>query len=252
MMRKERYLSGIVTAIDSCAQPQPTRTIICGDAFDFLQKPLPSHAALITSLPDISEVPGLDNWQQWFIDAAIACCRAVADESVAIFYQTDIKRAGVWVDKSYLVMRAAEAAGAALLWHKIVCRVAPGTTTFGRPAYSHMLSVSRKLRVSPAHATPDVLPELGHMPWVRAMGQAACTAAVTFARIHAHATTIVDPFCGYGTVLAVANDMGLDGIGVELSRRRAKKAQRLQLGTSWRHAPELGTDASGGEARAKP
>jgi tRNA G10 N-methylase Trm11 len=38
---------------------------------------------------------------------------------------------------------------------------------------------------------------------------------------------VVDPFCGLGTILAVANEHGLDAIGVELSSKRARKARRL-------------------------
>jgi tRNA G10 N-methylase Trm11 len=38
---------------------------------------------------------------------------------------------------------------------------------------------------------------------------------------------VVDPFCGHGTILAVANEHGLDAVGVELSAKRARKARRL-------------------------
>jgi tRNA G10 N-methylase Trm11 len=40
------------------------------------------------------------------------------------------------------------------------------------------------------------------------------------------ARVVVDPFCGFGSILAAANAHGLDAIGVELSRRRAAKARR--------------------------
>jgi uridine kinase len=46
---------------------------------------------------------------------------------------------------------------------------------------------------------------------------------------HTTARTVVDPFCGVGTMLAAANEVGLDAIGVELSRRRAAKARKLVL-----------------------
>jgi tRNA G10 N-methylase Trm11 len=39
----------------------------------------------------------------------------------------------------------------------------------------------------------------------------------------------VDPFCGLGTVLAVANAMGLDGVGVEIVQKRARRARGLEL-----------------------
>ena len=41
--------------------------------------------------------------------------------------------------------------------------------------------------------------------------------------------TIVDPFCGFGTVLAVANQLGLDSVGVDLSARMCRKARGLAL-----------------------
>ena len=41
---------------------------------------------------------------------------------------------------------------------------------------------------------------------------------------------IIDPFCGVGTVLAVANRLGLPAIGVERSVRRCALARDLSVG----------------------
>jgi hypothetical protein len=38
---------------------------------------------------------------------------------------------------------------------------------------------------------------------------------------------VVDPFCGRGSVLAVANDLGLHAIGVDWSPKRCRYAQQL-------------------------
>lgn len=204
-----------------------TRTVHHGDGVAFLRDPLPEHAAIITSLPDHSELTlGVEGWRTWFVDTVALACRAVADHGVAIFYQTDVKHDGRWIDKGHLVHLGADAAGSHLLWHKVICRVAPDSTTFGRPAYAHMLCVSREARLPPGSSTPDVLGGLGDMTWSRAMGTRACEAAVTFVA-SIGARVVVDPFCGMGSVLAVANAAGLDAIGVELSRRRAAKARRL-------------------------
>ncbi len=75
-----------------------------------------------------------------------------------------------------------------------------------------------------------MLPGLGAMPWPRAMGTAACEAVVRFLLSDTACRTVVDPFCGLGTLLAVANAAGLDAVGVELSRRRADRAGRLAPG----------------------
>lgn len=208
--------------------PAPSRVVHHGDGLELLRRGrLPDDHAIITSLPDHSELPalGFDGWRTWFSDTVALACNALADDAVAIFYQTDVKHDGRWVDKGYLVMRGLDAASSHLLWHKIVCRVPPGTTTFGRPAYAHMICASRSRRLSPRASTPDVLPALGAMSWSRAMGGAACEVAIRFAR-SIGVRTVVDPFCGLGSILAAANAHGLDAIGVELSRRRAAGARK--------------------------
>ncbi len=203
------------------------------DAIAWLSaRPVLEGASVVTSLPDVSELPGLDldGWKAWFRETAALCVDRCPREGVAIFYQTDVKRAGTWVDKGYLVQRGAEDAGAALLFHKIVCRKPPGTITHGRPAYSHLLAFSRGVRNDLSKATADVLPDAGEMTWTRAMGAEACRAACRFVLACTTTRTVVDPFCGKGTVLAAANELGLDAIGVELSRRRARQARTLTLG----------------------
>jgi DNA methylase len=213
-------------------RPEAQRTVECADALAWLsRREVLRGSSVITSLPDVSEFPALSlaEWKQWFIRSAAQVMEKVPPEGVAIFYQTDVKKAGTWVDKGYLISKAAEEAGCELLWHKVVCRRAPGTVTFGRPAYSHLLCFSRGVRVDLGRATPDVLPEAGEVTWTRGMGVQACLAACRFILEHTPTRTVVDPFCGHGTVLAVANALGLEAVGVELSRKRAKKARALRV-----------------------
>jgi len=208
------------------------RTVHHGDGVAWLQAAkLTTEHAIVTSMPDHSELPqlGVDGWKQWFTTTAELACRQVTDEAVTIFFQTDVKHDGRWIDKGYLVSVGAERAGSHLLWHKVVCRATPGTVGFGRPAYAHLLCFSRGLRLKPAQSSADVLPALGEMPWSRAMGVDVCRAVARFLLKHTACRTVVDPFCGVGTMLAVANEEGLSAIGVELSRRRASKARNFQL-----------------------
>jgi hypothetical protein len=210
----------------------PTRVVHETDGVAWLaQATLPATHAIVTSLPDHSEVPamGFAGWRTWFVDTAALACRQVADDAVVVFYQTDVKHDGRWIDKGFLVSLGAERAGSSLLWHRIVCRVPAGLVTFGRPAYAHMLCFSRSLRLAPGQAAADVLPQLGAMTWARAMGMDACDAIARFVLAHTACRTIVDPFCGVGTMLAVANAHGLDAVGVELSPRRARRARQLTL-----------------------
>lgn len=187
--------------------------------------------AIVTSMPDSSEIPalGFAGWRAWFSDTAEVICRSLTDDDVAIFYQTDVKLDGRWVDKGFLVSLGAERAGSSCLWHKVICRAPAGITTFGRPAYAHLLCFSRNARLEKAQSFADVLPRLGDMTWARAMGLEACDAIASFLLKHTNTRTVVDPFCGVGTMLAVANENGLDAIGVELSAKRAEKARELTL-----------------------
>jgi hypothetical protein len=187
----------------------------------------------VTSLPDVSEVGlALPVWRQWFLEAVRLVVECVPAESAALFFQSDIKRDGVWIDKGALVTRAAEDAGAQILFHKIVCRRPPGMLTMGRPGYTHLIAVSRAMRCPEVLPIPDIIIEAGRQPWVRAMGIRAAGHAVRFARDQVRATTILDPFCGVGTVLAVANALGLDTIGVEKSAKRAEQSRQISIGVN--------------------
>jgi len=208
------------------------RTVHTGDGVAWLRAAeLAPDCAVVTSMPDHSEVPalGVDGWKRWFVDTATIACSRVADDAVAIFFQSDVKHDGRWIDKGHLVHAGADAAGSHLLFHKVVCRKPPGIATFGRPAWAHLLAFSRALRLDPANATPDVLPRLGEMPWPRAMGADVCAFVCRFLLAQTACRTVVDPFCGMGTMLASANAHGLDAIGVELSARRAARARTLVL-----------------------
>ncbi|HEX3775845.1 MAG TPA: hypothetical protein VHV51_15340 [Polyangiaceae bacterium] len=208
------------------------RRIIQAEARVWLgENPAPRGASVITSLPDISELPerGFDDWKAWFVETARAVLRWLPAPGLAIFFQSDIRHAGAWVDKGYLVQRAAELERRALLWHKVVCRRPPGTIAHGRASYSHLLCFAHEPRRVVAHPGPDVLADAGHMPWSKAMGVEACRLACRFLREESETRTVVDPFCGHGTVLTVANHFGFDALGVELSARKVRAARRLVL-----------------------
>jgi hypothetical protein len=209
-----------------------TRTVHCADALEWLANTPPLEgSSTLASLPDISEFPSFTvaEWEAWFIRAAILVLRATPDRGIAVFYQSDIKREGLWVDKGALCQRAALETGHALLWHKIVCRVKPGSVTYGRPSYSHLLAFSKGVKLDPARSTADVLPEAGDSVWTRGMSMKAALLACREMRESAGSHTLVNPFCGHGTALAAANTLGLHAIGIEKSRKRAEKARLLEL-----------------------
>ena len=209
----------------------PKREVHCADAIPWMRErgKIPGACA-VTSLPDVSEVGlALPVWRAWFLDAVRLVVDAVPDESAAIFFQSDIKRDGVWIDKGALITRAAEDAGAHVLFHKIVCRRPPGMLTAGRPGFTHLIAVSRAMKCPDVLPIPDVIIDAGPSKWVRAMGVRAAAHAVRFAKEQVGAKIIFDPFCGVGTVLAVANAFGLDALGVEKARKRAEQARALAV-----------------------
>lgn len=205
----------------------PNREIVCADAIAWMQaRGRIDGACAVTSVPDVSEIGRtLPVWREWFLNAVRLVVDAVPDDSAALFFQSDIKRDGVWIDKGALVIRAAEDAGARVLFHKVVCRRPPGMLTHGRPGFTHLIAVSRQIKCPDILLIPDVIADAGRSLWVRAMGVRAAAHAVRFARDQVGAKLIFDPFCGVGTIPAVANALGLDALGVELSKKRCEQSR---------------------------
>jgi len=207
------------------------RTIIQGDALAWLDStPATPRSSVVTSLPDVSELElDLAGWKEWFVASAEKVVRWVPEGGMAIFFQSDIRFRGAIVDKSSLVFRAAEAASADIVFHKIVCRRPPGTIAYGRPSWSHMIALASGAWEPPRSPGPEVLPDAGFMPWSRAMGVEACREACRYLRENTTTEIVVDPFCGQGTVLAVADAMGFAALGVERSAKRCKAARTLVI-----------------------
>ena len=209
-----------------------TREVFCHDAIVWLQNYVEvEKCSFLGSLPDISEFPGfsLSEWKDWFETAAGLILSKTSSSGVSLFFQSDIKHQGLWVDKSFLIQKVAEKLGHNLLFHKIYCRAPVGTIMFGRPAYSHMLCFSKDVVPDLAKSTADVVPDLGDKTWVRGMGLEASLQACQFILKQTATRTLINPFCGEGSVLAAANFVGLNAIGIEKSPKRAQKARSLQV-----------------------
>jgi hypothetical protein len=209
----------------------PQREVYCADSIAWMRaRGRIDGACAVTSLPDVSEVgKALPVWREWFLGAVRLVVDSVADESAALFFQSDIKHDGVWIDKGAMVIRAAEDAGGRVLFHKIVCRRPPGMLTYGRPGFTHLIAVSRAMKCPDILPIPDIITDAGRAPWIRAMGVRAAAHAVRFAKDQVGAKCVFDPFCGVGTVLAVANAYGLDAVGIELSKKRSEQSRQLTV-----------------------
>lgn len=198
--------------------------VFLGDAFDLLPEILrPSDGwGIVTSLPDADEVEmTLDEWVAWF-RMAVGLCLEHADP--VVFYQTDRRFDGWLWSKASWIHEVAQEAGFGFLWHKVVLRRGEGVVDLRRPGYSHMIAVGRNS--SPGRATPDVIP-VGPTLYANGMSIPATEVAVDYA-IGQHAEGIADPFCGYGTVLRVAEARGIPSIGIDVDPVQVERARTVQ------------------------
>ena len=200
------------------------RQIFCKDAIDWL-KTQKNLDCIVTSVPEMEEVHlSKDKYVVFLKDAAKLCMEAVKDTGYVIFLQTDRKQKG-WIDKSYIISDAACELKIPMIWHKIALRQEVGTSGLFRPTFSHMLCYSKKGKVGPVF--PDVL-ERGSVTYENAFGMEAVKAVLEYVKKQG-AKTVVDPFVGSGTTVALANKMGLKGIGVDIDPKQCKKAMALVL-----------------------
>ena len=220
------------------------RDVICADAIEWLNSFDKFDGSVFTSLPDISELPNLSTggvnerivyYENWFVNTATKILKLLGDKQYAIFLQSDVRvqseqgDVSKWIDKSHLCSIASDSAKCTLMWHKVVSRKDVDARSFGRPTYSHLLCYSKNASYdSGAFATPDIF-DRGEMLWPKGIGLDCCFAGIAFLKRIAKARLVIDPFCGYGTVLAMSNALGISSLGVEISAKRCKKARSLDL-----------------------
>ncbi len=210
----------------------PSRVIYCCDAMEWLGQREPQIASsLVASLPDISEFPGYSRtqWEEWFVGTAGLVLSKTPSSGVSVFFQSDIRIDNEWIDKGFLCQQAARELGVPMLWHRIACRKPPGQITSGRAGYSHILCFSRDVKEAGPAKFPDVLSTVGDKSWERGMGVEVCMLVARFIAECTESTTVINPFCGHGSMLAAANAFGLAAIGIERSKKRSEFAKTLQL-----------------------
>jgi len=251
-----------ILAADETAETmstEPSRNVICADALEWLSKPdaVPMGAVVLTGIPDACDVrnfaPTHDAWERWFLRAAGSVLEALPPHGVVIFVQTDDRDAiRGQVSKFALVMQAAadHAQSVKLLWHRVVHFGTVDEGCHGCVKFSHLICFRKNSpskghgepempassasngggHLEPVHGLPDVLWR-GIKPRglnaARSFGAHMTRVVLQWATQQLGVHTVVDPFCGAGTVLAVANVLGLCAVGIDISSKRTKQAQTM-------------------------
>lgn len=203
------------------------RKIIEADALEWL-KNHQGVGSIVTSLPDMDET-GFNEaeYREWFPEAANQCFYAASKGHPIIFYQTDRLYKGKRISKASMIMRMADVWDFQIVYHKIVLRRDPGKIDLRRPGYSHLICFGGD-GVTAGKATPDVF-HAGGVLYPNGTGLAAATVALQTAL--RHGTKVCDPFCGRGTIPALAEGMGFEkvvGVDIDPSQCEAARTIRMQ------------------------
>lgn len=195
------------------------KRIICADAIEWLKSN--KCEAIFTSPPDAEEIgETLEGWAVWFRRAAALCFSA--SSGPVVFYVTDRKSGGRLHSKSALIFTEAAIAGAVPAWHKICLRRDVGQTDLHRPTFTHLIAFNG----SPGKASPDVI-QRGKTVYKNGTGLVAARFGVEW--VKGQAKSVTDPFCGQGTIPAVAEALGLFSVGVDIDEAQCQKARALSL-----------------------
>jgi hypothetical protein len=244
------------------------REIICADTCEWI-KSIPREgfglkSSVFTSLPDISELPQIyhgymvEEYKKWFSDTIYELMMRLKIGNCIVLLQSDTRmmtnkrEAYEWVDKSFLASEAAARSDCTLIWHKLVLLSKDmNNRSTGRPCYSHLLCYVKNsslihetrpeglvtIEEASKHyysyrpgdfAIPDVFYR-GEMFWTRGIGADCCYAGLIFLKEIVKCDEIIDPFCGCGTVLAMANFLDMHSLGIDISPARCKKSRKLQV-----------------------
>ena len=201
-------------------------TIICSDGIKWCQRNKGKIPAILTSLPEMSEV-NMDekHYIPFLRRAASAVLSATTEDGYTIFIQTDRKSNGL-IDKSYYITDEAMKQGARLLFHKIALIKGVDSKDLYKPTYSHVLCYSRN--GTPGAPTPDVY-ERGKTLYANGAGIETVRRCLEYLQ-NKGINTIVDPFVGRGTTLIIAMQLGFDsGLGVDIDKKQCAETEENLL-----------------------
>lgn len=230
------------------------RSMICMDFITYLNSISNLEGSLMCGIPDIDDISFLSKtyfnqpdqrirnnaYKKWFIDCVELIFNKLNDGEYAIFSQTDSKIINPnsemigWNDKSVWIALANEKCNCNcnLMWHKISTSLDENNIIGGyqyRTCYTHLICYGKNVSYNAGlFMTPDII-DRGEMIWNKSIGIESCILCMCFLKYVAKTSCVVNPFSGYGTILAVANYFGLKSIGIEISNKRANKSIKREI-----------------------
>lgn len=206
------------------------KTILCEDALVYLNKqPNNSISNVVTGIPDYNEMnlKTIDEYLNFFETVSDLIFKKTDPFGIIIFIQTDRKYNKQWYDKSTILNNIATKNNFKLLWHKIILKRPVGSVHLQRPTYSHFLAYSKF--AGPSNNIPDVITG-GNTVYSNATPVNAAKIAVEFVKQHTKSNKeLTDPFVGRGTITSIAEQLGMDSIGVDISETQCEYARKLTL-----------------------
>ena len=180
---------------------------------------------IVTGIPDMNDVNMTpEKYTEWVRRLLNLLAKKCNRRSYIMLCQTDRRINKVWIDKTSIIVPAAQEAGIHLRWHKIVVKKI-GIDVI-KPTYSHMLCFSALS--GPGKGFPDVIYG-GKSLYVHGTPVHAVKLMVDFAKRYGPAdiNVVVDPFVGRGTTLVIAKMAGFEVIGVDISPIQCEHAEKL-------------------------
>ena len=205
-------------------------------------------------------------YEEWFIKVSRHILNRLPNNAYAIFLQSPVRAIDAktnkvlkYIDKSHLLAIAVLRTNCVLMWKKMTINSVLDKRSFHRPTYSdlicfgkgqpkqeeslkgHLSDKPTTLYSTPTYntedfAVPDII-QRGEMLWPKGVGIDTAILGIQFLKYAAKASLVIDPFCGVGTILAVANYYGLDSFGVEISPKRSKQSFAKQVDEEIKRIP---------------
>ena len=195
-------------------------TLKVDDAINWLNnQPNNTISNFVTGICDMNEIKtnSIDEYLKFFESVVNLIFDKVDPNGYAIFIQTDRKHNKTWVDKSFIISKIAYSKGFKMVWHKIVLHRDVNKTNLFRPTYAHMLCYT--VNGKPGSATPDVIP-VSKTIYCNATPIRAVEIACEFIKQYSPGLFIADPFVGRGTTVNVAQQMGIDSVGIDIDPKQ--------------------------------